>query len=226
MVCNGDDATMAANTPSVGTGSWSQVAGPGSVTFSDATSPTTTVSNLPANGTVILRWSISNGPCPISSDDVSITTITCCPSSVSISANPSGDICLGTMGVQYNAVVTDGAPTNTFAWCAYNNGTGSGMCFNGFNDNTAQNPTRNWTSSTSGQTVRVTVSQAGCPDISDLYVFNVVKPAAPTPDQDMKMFCHGDPNITVGLPYRCQREQYLGSERTHRLGTRFRPCQQ
>ncbi|MEZ4930954.1 MAG: HYR domain-containing protein [Saprospiraceae bacterium] len=123
----------------------------------------------------------------------------CCPSSVMISANPSGDICLGTMGVQYNAVVTDGAPTNTFAWCAYNNGTGSGTCFNGFSNNAIQNPTRNWTSSTGPKSVGVTVSQAGCPDISDLYVFNVVKPAAPTPDQDMKMFCHGDPNITVGL---------------------------
>ncbi|MEZ4957934.1 MAG: MopE-related protein [Saprospiraceae bacterium] len=105
--------------------------------------------------------------------------------SLNIEANPAGDLCLGAMGVQYNANVVGGTGPFTFAWCAYNNGTGSGTCFNGFSDNTAQNPTRNWVASTGPKSVGVTVSQAGCPDVSDLYAFNVVAdPVAPTIERD------------------------------------------
>ncbi|MEN0003635.1 MAG: hypothetical protein AAF798_05815 [Bacteroidota bacterium] len=40
---------------------------------------------------------------------------------VEITSDPDGDICLGTMGVQYNAIITstDGG-TYTYDWCAYN----------------------------------------------------------------------------------------------------------
>jgi hypothetical protein len=62
---------------------------------------------------------------------------------VSITADPDGDLCLNTLDVQYNATITstDGG-TYTYAWCAYNSGDGSGTCFDGFSDNTAQDPTR------------------------------------------------------------------------------------
>ncbi|MEN0004153.1 MAG: T9SS type A sorting domain-containing protein [Bacteroidota bacterium] len=88
------------------------------------------------------------------------------------------DICLGTMGVQYNAVVTstDGG-TYSYDWCAYNSGDGSGTCFGGFSDNTVQMPTRNWTSSAGPKSVGVTVTSdvAGC-TAEMLYSFNVVAP--------------------------------------------------
>lgn len=72
-VC-GDTATLAGNAPSavVGfeeTGTWSQVAGPGVVVFADANDPTTTATADTA-GTYTLRWTLGNGVCPDSTDDV------------------------------------------------------------------------------------------------------------------------------------------------------------
>ena len=69
-VC-GSSATLAANTPSVGTGMWSVVSGSG--LFANANSPTTTVSGL-SPGANVLRWTITNGECTASSDDVTITS--------------------------------------------------------------------------------------------------------------------------------------------------------
>lgn len=63
-------AVMAANAPSgVATAQWSVVQG--SANFSNNTSPTATVSGL-SIGVNILRWSINNGACGITSDVVSI----------------------------------------------------------------------------------------------------------------------------------------------------------
>lgn len=105
-----------------------------------------------------------------------------CPTAVTIQVTPAGDVCLGATGVQYEAIVTGGDGSQTYAWCAYNNGTGTGTCNGGFSPNaTVQNPTRNWTASTGPKSVGVTVSQTGCPDVTNLYVFNVVAdPVAPT----------------------------------------------
>lgn len=62
--------TMGANTPlGVATGSWSVVQG--TANFANAASATTTVTGL-SIGVNILRWSINNGACGITSDVVSI----------------------------------------------------------------------------------------------------------------------------------------------------------
>ncbi len=61
-------ASLAGNTPSVGTGQWSLVSGSG--TIATASLPATSVSALTV-GTNIFRWTISNASC-ISSSDVSI----------------------------------------------------------------------------------------------------------------------------------------------------------
>lgn len=98
--------------------------------------------------------------------------------SVMITADPDGDLCLGQEGVQYGANITstDGG-TYTYAWCAYNSGDGSGTCFNGFDDNTAAMPTRDWTTSAGAKSVGVTVmsDNPGC-TAEDLYSFEVVAP--------------------------------------------------
>lgn len=69
-LCN-TTTTLAANTPTVGTGIWSIISGTGG---------TITTPNDPASGftgtagvAYVLRWSISNGSCPVSTDDVQIT---------------------------------------------------------------------------------------------------------------------------------------------------------
>src|SRR5205823_870732 len=64
-------ASLAGNTPTTGTGMWSQVGGPGMTMFSDATSPISTATvSLP--GAYTFRWTITNGPCT-STDDVLVT---------------------------------------------------------------------------------------------------------------------------------------------------------
>ncbi|MBL0358927.1 MAG: hypothetical protein IPP72_19585 [Chitinophagaceae bacterium] len=63
-------ATLSANTPVVGTGSWSIVSGSGG-SFVSPSSPVS-VFNGAAGTTYVLRWSITNTPCTASTDDVTI----------------------------------------------------------------------------------------------------------------------------------------------------------
>ena len=65
-------ATLAGNTPSAGTGTWTKVSGPGTVTFSNANSATSTAT-VSLYGTYVLRWTIANGVFCSTQDDVSIT---------------------------------------------------------------------------------------------------------------------------------------------------------
>lgn len=67
----GNSATLAANTPTAGTGLWSQVGGLGGAIITDPTSPSTTITNL-SDGQYTFRWTISNNACSSSSDDVVI----------------------------------------------------------------------------------------------------------------------------------------------------------
>ena len=63
--------TLAANSPAVGSGSWSIVSGIGGIITAPA-SPTSTFTGT-AGVTYVLRWTITNPPCPSSTDDVTIT---------------------------------------------------------------------------------------------------------------------------------------------------------
>ncbi len=116
---------------------------------------------------------------------------------VAIEADPDGDVCLGATDVQYNAVVTGGNTSALeYLWTAHNNGTGAGAGFNGFSDNSIQNPTRSWTATTGTKSVKVVVSSEGCPDVEALYVFEVTQdPEAPT----LENTSHGtDEDVCVG----------------------------
>ncbi|MFE3870132.1 GEVED domain-containing protein [Flavobacterium sp. ZS1P70] len=66
--------TLAGNTPTYGTGSWSVVSG--TATITTPSSSTSGVTGLVLGTTATLRWTISNGSCPVSSSDVTITTST------------------------------------------------------------------------------------------------------------------------------------------------------
>jgi hypothetical protein len=66
-------ATLAGSAiPSGMTGLWTVVSG--TATITTPTSPTSGVTGIPLNSTVTLRWTISNGVCGSSSNDVTITT--------------------------------------------------------------------------------------------------------------------------------------------------------
>jgi PKD repeat protein len=70
-------ATMAGNTPATGTGAWSQIAGPVSATINNAASPSTPITGMTTAGTYTFRWTISNGSCAVSTDDVDIISGGC-----------------------------------------------------------------------------------------------------------------------------------------------------
>ncbi|HNH82111.1 MAG TPA: hypothetical protein PL157_07025, partial [Acidobacteriota bacterium] len=78
VLCPGSPATLAANSPTIGTGLWSVQAAPAggsasSAQFNDPTSPTAIFTPNPAvAGNYALRWTISNPPCSASSDALTI----------------------------------------------------------------------------------------------------------------------------------------------------------
>ena len=77
VICN-TVISLAGNDPGLGTGTWSVVSSPSgtSPVFSDASSPTTSVSAMSAAGTYKFRWTITIGDC-VSTDDVDVTIQSC-----------------------------------------------------------------------------------------------------------------------------------------------------
>ncbi|MGN7515645.1 MAG: gliding motility-associated C-terminal domain-containing protein [Allomuricauda sp.] len=63
---------LSADTPPVGTGSWTQLSGPTLVTFDDASDPNTQIFNTTL-GTYIFEWTVSDATCDTASDTVGIT---------------------------------------------------------------------------------------------------------------------------------------------------------
>ncbi|MBK7817749.1 MAG: hypothetical protein IPJ60_09500 [Sphingobacteriaceae bacterium] len=85
-------ATLAGNTPAVGTGSWTLVFGSGNITT--PTSPTSGLTALGA-GINVFAWTVTNGSCPPSTSTVSIQrdlnpTVAKCRSVTNYLLRPSG----------------------------------------------------------------------------------------------------------------------------------------
>ena len=68
------EVKMNAAVPTIGSGSWKQISGPTTVVFTNPASPTTLVTGTTA-GTYVFEWTVANGICPVSSDQVTITII-------------------------------------------------------------------------------------------------------------------------------------------------------
>jgi len=69
-VC-GYTTSLEGNAPTVGLGNWSQVSGPGTSDIASIISPNSSVT-FSTSGTYVMRWTIANGPCLSSSDDVTL----------------------------------------------------------------------------------------------------------------------------------------------------------
>ena len=85
-ICVGvGSVTLAANAPTVGTGTWS-VSGPSTLIsqFSNVNSPTATFTPAGGAGSYVLTWSIANAPCTASTSTVTITA-SAAPSAIVIS---------------------------------------------------------------------------------------------------------------------------------------------
>jgi large repetitive protein len=96
--CIGSTVILAGNTATVGSGVWTIVSGPAGAIITNSSQPNTSVTGMGV-GTYVLRWTITNGNCPASSDDVQViiydnpsaanagTDQTICASSVTITGN-------------------------------------------------------------------------------------------------------------------------------------------
>jgi hypothetical protein len=84
--------TLAGNTPTYGTGTWTVMLG--AATITTPTSATSTVTGLSLGATATLRWTISNGYCGSTTSDITITTVAPAnpsnPTSNSPQCNPPG----------------------------------------------------------------------------------------------------------------------------------------
>lgn len=131
IVCN-TSTVLTANTPTIGTGTWSIVTGVGG-TIGNVSNPASTFTGS-ANVVYTLRWTTTNGICSASSDNVTISLTNpittaqagadknVCGTSVALSANSASSgtglwsVVSGTGGI----VTTPASPTSTFNGIAGN----------------------------------------------------------------------------------------------------------
>ena len=71
-LCNVTSTTLAGNTPTTGTGTWTLLSGPNTPAITTPSNPSSTVTGMIA-GVYIFKWTIANGVCAVSNDSVQIT---------------------------------------------------------------------------------------------------------------------------------------------------------
>ena len=114
--CNVNTFTLAGNTPAVGSGVWTRVSGPNNPTITNPSSPTTTITGV-TSGTYVFRWTISNGICSSSTDDVTIVN----RPAISLTGPSNASICVG--GSQTLTVTASGGSgLYNYQWQYYNSG--------------------------------------------------------------------------------------------------------
>lgn len=108
ITCAGSSATMQANTPSIGVGTWSLISGSG--TFASPNSPTSIVTGI-GSGTNVYQWTITNPTycnCqPGSSSTLSVINYT----AVNVNATSSSSIACSNFSVSLNA-----SGANSYTW--------------------------------------------------------------------------------------------------------------
>jgi len=150
-------ATFLGNTPTIGTGAWALVTGTG--TIANAALPNSTISNL-GFGENIFTWTITNGVCPISIDQVSIARDT--PPSIA-DAGINQTICAD------NAILSATTPTTGAGTWTLITGTGT------FTD--ASQANTNVTGLSTGNNVfAFTITNGVCPSTTDQVTISVDEP--------------------------------------------------
>ncbi|MBK7149956.1 MAG: hypothetical protein IPH78_14395 [Bacteroidetes bacterium] len=160
-------ATLAGNAPATGVGTWTLISGAGTITT--PTSPTSGLTALGA-GANTFRWTLPNGSCADSQDDVIITRSV----ATTAAAGPDQDVCATTATLAGNAPAT-GVGTWTLI-------SGAGTI------TTPTSPTSGLTALGAGaNTFRWTLPNGSCADSQDDVIItrSVATTAAAGPDQDV-----------------------------------------
>jgi gliding motility-associated-like protein len=181
-LCGVLTATLQGNDPAIGTGTWTTVSGPGTVTFSNPSTYNSQVT-VSVEGIYELQWTISNGTvCAPSSDQVSLNF----GDAIQVVAGSNSPVCSG-----QNINLTSSISGASYSW------TGP----NGFTSN-LQNPViLNAAATNEGTyTVSVTGIPGGCPPTSNSTDVEVnLSPVEPSSvSADITSFCAGSAgNITL-----------------------------
>ncbi|MDP3913344.1 MAG: HYR domain-containing protein [Bacteroidota bacterium] len=152
--CGLTTVTMAANSPTVGTGAWSVVTGVGG-SFANAAIPNTTFTGT-AGTAYTLRWTISNAPCTASNDDV-LVTFNQVPTIANAGSDQTG---ASTCGLTTVTMAANSPTVGTGAWSVVNGVGGS------FANTAIPNTTFTGTAGTA-YTLRWTISNAPCTASTD-----------------------------------------------------------
>lgn len=186
QICNNLTA-LAANVPSIGTGSWTYC----SSGLANISSTTTANANLQVvnNQTVTAAWTTKNGVCPVSTSSVIVTNIFGSPS-----CNPNADF-----------VADNTTPCVNSPVIFYNTSVGATSCNWYFGASATPSVSSSTSSvavtytSTGLKTVTLTISSAGGPDteIKTNYLNVISSPATPGTISGNTLVCQGK----TGEPY-------------------------
>lgn len=89
---------LGGSNPSPGTGAWTKVSGPGTVTFNPTAATANATATVSANGIYVLRWTVTNGTC-VSTADITVDYGTAPPAS---DAGLPQDVCSATRTTTLN----------------------------------------------------------------------------------------------------------------------------
>ncbi len=115
-ICTSTSTTLAANIPTIGSGSWSFISGPSTnlSQLSSLTANNATFTPAAGVGTYRLRWTIANSPCNNSVSSVNITVVSAVTPTITIST-ASNTVCSGT-SVTFTASTSGGGAGPLYQW--------------------------------------------------------------------------------------------------------------
>jgi gliding motility-associated-like protein/uncharacterized repeat protein (TIGR01451 family) len=105
-----NNVNLSGNVPVYGLGTWTLVSGPNTPTINQPNSPATAVLNT-IPGTYVFRWTIKNGVCNPSSDDVQIVVSSIPPKAANAGTDYS--VCTTSIGGPANTTLSANAATGT-----------------------------------------------------------------------------------------------------------------
>ncbi|HLP13747.1 MAG TPA: T9SS type A sorting domain-containing protein [Flavobacteriales bacterium] len=119
-------ATLAGNTITTGTGSWSFISGPSTPTIVTPSSPTSGITGMASLGTYVFQWNAANAPCPSSTDQVNIVVSASFAPGITISITTGTNPSCSSQPVTFTATVTSGGASPTYQWQVNGSNVGTG----------------------------------------------------------------------------------------------------
>ena len=189
--CGSTQVTLAANTPTVGTGVWSIESGTGG-SLGDADSPISTFSGTAGN-TYTLRWTVSNSPCTASTDEMVVTF-----NQNTTTANAGQDVFICQTATSYpalNGMVGGGAPGGTWSG-------GAGTFSPNANTlNATYIPSAGELAAAANVILTLTANNPGpCPLISDQLTYHIGQAAAVNAGPDQTV-CASNPVVQLAATF-------------------------